>query len=68
MQEKLMSRKISQEIKNFAAISQRSSKESCIAIDAVLDEFDCLAEKGMMNDEEILVHCTEMFNACLVIA
>jgi hypothetical protein len=22
----------------------------------------------MMNDEEILAHCTEIFNACLVVA
>jgi len=37
-------------------------------VDAVIDEFDCLVEKGMLEDEEILAHCTEMLNACLIIA
>lgn len=68
MQKKLLGRNIPESIKAHAAISQRSNRESCIAVDAVIDEFDTLVEKGMLQDEEISVHCCEMLNACLIVA
>ncbi len=63
-----MGRKISQNIKMHATISQRSHQQSRIAVDAVIDEFDILVQKGAIKDEQILIHCTQMINACLILA
>jgi hypothetical protein len=68
MQSKLLAKNVPESIKQHAGISQRTSRESVIAVDAVIDEFDVLVERGMLRDEDIGSHCTEMLNACLIIA
>jgi hypothetical protein len=57
MQKKLLARNIPESIKQHAVISQRSHKESQIAIDGVIDEFDVLREKGLTKCEDIQTHC-----------
>lgn len=42
MQGKLLGKNIPESIKQHAAISQRTSRESVIAVDAIIDEFDTL--------------------------
>jgi hypothetical protein len=58
MQEKLLSKNIPDSIKQHAAISQRTSRESMIAVDAVIDEFDTLVGLRLLKDNDILAHCT----------